>query len=186
MMKPPRNICIVHDRKVSHVLNFEDVLAQYEPMISACIRQLHIYRDHEHYRQSGRVALWQAWNRFDEEKGDFTPYAFRSIRGALLDDLKRASRLEQQVVLAEDEMLMLWIDADGRGWDGSYDGLHRAIARLTNGEKELLQWLFIEGLTQSDCAKIAGISVPGIKKRRERVLKKLREMLECEGDRMKV
>ncbi|MGG0670241.1 sigma-70 family RNA polymerase sigma factor [Lederbergia citrisecunda] len=176
----------MHDRKVSHVLNFEDVLAQYEPMISANIRQLNIYRDHEQYRQAGRVALWQAWNRFDEKKGDFTPYAFRSIRGALLDELKRESRLEQHVMPAEDEMLTLWIGADDTEWDGSNDRLHHAISWLTNGEKELLQWLFIEGLTQADCAKRAGISVPGIKKRRERLLKKLREMLEREGDGMEV
>jgi DNA-directed RNA polymerase specialized sigma subunit len=71
------------------VNNFEEVLNQYEPMISASIRTLNIYRDQESFRQTGRAALWQAWTRFDIEKGNFTPFAYRSIRGAMLDKLKR-------------------------------------------------------------------------------------------------
>ncbi|MBO0602533.1 hypothetical protein I2483_12775 [Sporosarcina sp. E16_3] len=71
------------------MMNFEDVLEQYEPMISASIRKLNIYRDHENFRQAARVALWQAWNRFDDAKGNFTPFAYRSIRGAMLDELKK-------------------------------------------------------------------------------------------------
>ncbi|WP_255485859.1 sigma factor [Sporosarcina sp. BP05] len=62
------------------MVNFEDVLEQYEPMISASIRKLNIYRGHDSFRQAARVALLQAWNRFDEAKGNFTPFAYRSIR----------------------------------------------------------------------------------------------------------
>ena len=63
--------------KAAQMMNFEDVLEQYEPMISASIRKLNIYRDHESFRQAGRIALWQAWNRFDEAKGNFTPFAYQ-------------------------------------------------------------------------------------------------------------
>ena len=77
--------------------NFEDVLAQYEPMISATLRKLNIHRDHDSFRQAGRVALWQAWARFDEAKGNFTPFAYRSIRGAMLDELKKENRFEENI-----------------------------------------------------------------------------------------
>jgi len=46
--------------KANQMMSFEDVLNQYEPMISASIRKLNIYRDHEQFRQAGRIALWQA------------------------------------------------------------------------------------------------------------------------------
>ena len=53
------------------MMNFEDVLEQYEPMISASIRKLNIYRDHDSFKQAGRVALWQAWHRFDASERKF-------------------------------------------------------------------------------------------------------------------
>ena len=85
---------------------FEEVLIQYEPMISAALRQLNVYRHHDQFRQAGRVALWQAWTRYDEEKGHFAPYASRSIRGALLDLIKSESRFEENVMQTEDDLLV--------------------------------------------------------------------------------
>ncbi|WP_412177850.1 sigma factor [Sporosarcina sp. YIM B06819] len=45
-----------------------------------------VHRRYLKLRQTGRVALWQAWTRFDTEKGNFTPFAYRSIRVAVLDE----------------------------------------------------------------------------------------------------
>lgn len=163
------------------MLNFEDVLAQYEPMISANIRKLNIYREHEHYRQTGRVALWRAWQKFDVEKGDFTPFAYRTIRGAMLDEMKKESRFEQRFMPAEDEMLKLWIGEGESEEDGWIEGLHNAVDQLTDEERMLLHWLFIDRCTQAECAKRIGISVPGVKKRRQRLMQKLREVMEEES-----
>lgn len=160
------------------MLNFEDVLAQYEPMISANIRQLNIYREHEQYRQAGRVALWQAWRKFDKEKGNFTPYAYRSIRGAMMDEMMKENRTEERFMPAEDEMLTLWIEEGVSEEEGWVDRLSQAVEQLTEEEKQLLNWLFIERDTQADCAKRLGISVAGVKKRRQRLLEKLRGMME--------
>ena len=85
--------------------DFEEVLEQFEPMISACMRKLSIYKNHQLYRQAGRIALWKAWVKFDEEKGDFAPYAYRSIYGGMLDELKKEKRQEEQTDLVEDEKL---------------------------------------------------------------------------------
>ncbi|WP_153730417.1 sigma-70 family RNA polymerase sigma factor [Sporosarcina obsidiansis] len=154
---------------------FEEVLAQYEPMISAVIRKLHIYRDFEQYRQAGRVALWQAWNRFDEDKGNFTPFAYRSIYGALLDEMKRENRFSSVNSPMEGDVL------EGMG---SYSfeveddsGLGEAIRALTLEERRLLIHLFADHYSQAECAAVFDISVAGIKKRRERLLRKLREQL---------
>lgn len=164
------------------MLNFEDVLAQYEPMISACIRQLNIYRQHEHFRQAGRVALWQAWQRFDAEKGDFAPYAYRCIRGAMMDELKKEGRFDAHYMPAEDDKLTFWIDeAEVEELENERNGsLYEAVRELTEDEFKLLQWLFVERFTRAECAERFGISVPAVKKRRERLLKKLREGMEGE------
>ncbi len=159
------------------MLVFEDVLKQYEPMIAASIRKLQIYRDHESYRQAGRIALWQAWKRFDKEKGNFTPYAYRSIQGAMLDELKKEGRFEEQVTQMDDELLEVVCTMKSPIESEWSDDLVDALELLSPSERELIQWLFIDGLTLAECTARSRITLAGIKKRRERMLLKLRKAL---------
>lgn len=144
---------------------------QYAPMISALIRKAHIYRDHDFYRQVGKVALWQTWMRFDGEKGDFTPFAYRTIYGALLDELAREGRYARLFVLSEgshfDELEAP--DAEDRlpEW---LDGV-----ALKANERKLVHELFVEDKAIRQLAGLYGISVAGMKKRRARLLEKIRE-----------
>lgn len=167
----------MHGRKDRVLTQFEDVLTQYEPMISSSLRQLNIYRDHENFKQAGRVALWQAWTRYEEGKGHFAPFASRSIRGAMLDELKKESRFEEHITQSEDDFLERLSEIEDPLPIEWSDRVDHAFETLNPTERKLIQWLFIEGLTQSECAEKAGISVPGIKKRRERMLAKLRLVL---------
>ncbi|WJY26386.1 sigma-70 family RNA polymerase sigma factor [Sporosarcina trichiuri] len=155
---------------------FEEVLEQYEPMISSIIRKLHIYREFEQFRQAGRIALWQAWSRFDETKWDFAPFAYRSIRGALLDELKRETRFNDVHVPAEDDLLE-YAGSETEDDTSTFSRLEEALVKLTAEEKELLILLYEDRVTQTTCAAHFGISVAGVKKRRERLLAKLRGQL---------
>lgn len=170
----------MHGRKGRTLTDFESVLAQYEPMITATIRKLNIYRNYEHFRQAGRVALWQAWTRYEEGKGHFAPFAARSIHGAMLDVLKKENQFEVHVVQTEDDILTTFIEQESEPifYDEWSDTLLEAVEQLTANEKQLIQWVFVEGLTQAECAKKANISVGGIKKRRERMLVKLKALLQ--------
>lgn len=154
--------------------NFEDILQQYEPMISASIRNLHIYRDHDSFIQAGRVALWQAWNRFDATKGNFTAFAYRSIRGAMLDEMKKESKFDERFTHVDDSSLAYLLENQNHCHAGMADKIADILDILSPAERELIQSLFIEGLTLMECAKNIGISVEGIKKRRHRILFKLR------------
>ncbi|WP_040287477.1 sigma-70 family RNA polymerase sigma factor [Sporosarcina koreensis] len=155
---------------------FEEVLEQYEPMISSIIRKLHIYREFEQFRQAGRIALWQAWSRFDETKGDFPPYAYRSIHGALLDELKRETRFSDVHVPAEDDLLE-YVSTETDSDTSASSRLEEVLLQLTAEEKELVTLLYEDRVTQTVCAAHFGISVAGVKKRRERLLGKLRGQL---------
>ena len=157
--------------------DFEEVLEQFEPMISACIRKLSIYKNHEIYRQTGRIALWKAWVKFDEGKGNFAPYAYRSIYGGMLDELKKEKRQEEHADLVEDEKLAVLLEKNLVLSKVSED-LERAIESLQAQERELLMWIFVEGISLQQAATRVGITIPGIKKRRERILVKLRERIE--------
>ncbi|TQR21262.1 sigma-70 family RNA polymerase sigma factor [Psychrobacillus vulpis] len=155
-------------------MTFDEILTQYEPMISACIRKLHIYKNHELYKQAGRIALWKAWVRYDETRGDFAPYAYRFMYGAILDELKRERNFEETINPMEDEKLSFLLEQVLIRHIQNED-LGLALENLTLNERQLLLWIFVEGISLQQAAIRAGISIPGIKKRRERMLKKLRE-----------
>lgn len=154
--------------------NFEDVLEQYEPMISALIRKLNIYRNHDSFKQIGRIALWQAWNRFDQAKGNFTPFAYRSIRGAILDQIKKENLFEERFTHMDDTSLESLLEDQCHLHTGSTEGLADVLGILSEAERELVHWLFIDGFTLAECADRVGITVAGIQKRRQRILAKLR------------
>ncbi|MFJ7825443.1 sigma-70 family RNA polymerase sigma factor [Psychrobacillus sp. NPDC096623] len=157
--------------------NFEEVLEQFEPMISACIRKLCIYKNHELYRQAGAIALWKALVKYDEERGDFAPYAYRSIYGGMLDELKREKRQEEQVDPVEDDELAFLLE---QSLETSLlrEDVEIAVESLQPNERELLMWIFVEGISLQQAATRVGISIPGIKKRRERILAKLRDRMD--------
>ncbi|QHJ70661.1 sigma-70 family RNA polymerase sigma factor [Planococcus halotolerans] len=150
---------------------FKEVEEQYAPMISALIRKVNIYRDYELYRQVGKVALWQAWMRFDGEKGDFTPYAFRTVHGALLDELAREGKYAKLFVLSEgghfDELEAPLREEKLPEWIESID--------LKEKERKLLKELFVEDKAVKQLAELYGISVAGMKKKRARLLEKIKD-----------
>ncbi|MFD1031289.1 sigma-70 family RNA polymerase sigma factor [Metaplanococcus flavidus] len=156
---------------VSEFEDFNDVEEQYAPMISALIRKLHIYRDHEEYRQVGKLALWQAWSRYDGDKGDFTPFAFRTVHGAMLDELAREGRYAKLFLLSEGEHF------ESLAMPEPAEKLPEWLLKinLKNKERQLLNELFVEDKGIKQLAELYGISVAGMKKKRERVLKKIKE-----------
>lgn len=169
----------MHGRKGRLLTEFDEVLTQYEPMISATIRKLNIYRNFEQFKQVGRIALWQAWTRYEEKQGHFAPYASRYIRGAMLDLLRGENQFETHVVQTEDDLLAMLVEQESEPvfYNTWTDALIEAVEQLPINDQNLIRWIYVEGLTQSECAEKAQISVAGIKKRRERLLNKLRELL---------
>lgn len=155
--------------------NFEDVLMQFEPMIFSCIKKLHIYKNHQSFIQVGRIGLWKAWKRYDSSKGDFAPFAYRSIYGSLLDELKKASN-EVNIFPEEDEVLEFLLN---KTIEPTFDSekLLTAISQLNEVEKQLIQLLFFERCSLDNVAMHYGITKAGVKKKRERVLHKLKRIM---------
>ena len=154
---------------------FEDVLDQFEPMIHACLRKLRIYKNHESFIQVGRIGLWKAWQRYDSTKGDFAPFAYRSIYGSLLDELKKASR-DESLIPAEDQTLEILSNKQVHQTEWSVKTLE-ALSLLNPQEKHLIHLLFIECYSLDEAADKIGITKVNLKKRRERTLKKLKHSL---------
>ncbi|MFX3674757.1 MAG: sigma-70 family RNA polymerase sigma factor [Paenisporosarcina sp.] len=157
---------------------FDEVLKAFEPMIYAILRRLRIYKDHEQFIQIGRIGLWQAWKRYQEERGNFAPFAYRSIYGMMLDELKKSNAYDLKTLPTEDDVLERFIGAASTSKTPPIlDGLQEALHVLNDQEKKLIQLLFFEGYTLEEVAIQIGISKSGVKKKRERTLKKLRDFI---------
>ena len=74
---------------------FENVRVQYEPMIHKIILQLHITHDREEFFAEGSLALYEAFLNFKDEKGNFSAYAFATIRGTLLKKIRKEHQAAQ-------------------------------------------------------------------------------------------
>ena len=155
---------------------FEEVLKQYEPMIYSCIRKLQIYKDYAEFIQAGRVGLWKAWQSYDKERGDFTPFAYRTIYGSMLDELKKSYAFEQHMVPTEKEIVEHLIGSCGNSVSYS-DIIHEALTQLKESEYQLIQLLFLQGYNLDEVALQMGISKACLKKKRHRTLKELKILM---------
>ncbi|SEN36325.1 DNA-directed RNA polymerase [Mesobacillus persicus] len=83
--------------------SFEQVAEQYTPMIYSIIRSLNIYKNKDDYFQIGQIGLWEAYERFDPEKGQFLNYAYTYIKGKILTELKKSKNYEDHTCPASEE-----------------------------------------------------------------------------------
>ena len=73
-------------------MEFEQLAANYSNMIHSIIHSLHIYQNQDEFYQIGLIALWKASQKYDEQKGKFSTYAYLSIRGEMLMHLKKEKK----------------------------------------------------------------------------------------------
>lgn len=69
--------------------SFEQISAQYEPMIHDIMHKLNIYKNTEEFHQLGLITLWQAWKNHDDEKGNLFSYAYGMVKGKMMNELTR-------------------------------------------------------------------------------------------------
>lgn len=143
---------------------FDEVLTQYQPMIRSILRKTRIYRDHDVFRQAAAIALWKVWENYDESKGSFTGYAYRSMYGAVLDELKRTTK---DIPVETSYFDMEYV----ANTESHIDDL---LAILPSTQRDVLILCYIHGFTALEIAQILNISEPGIKKRKKVALAKLR------------
>ena len=77
---------------------FKEAVVLYEGMIVNQIKKLGIRKDYEEYYQCGLIGLWHAYERFDAKKGYFPAYALVTVRGYILERLKKESTLQERCV----------------------------------------------------------------------------------------
>lgn len=77
---------------------FTETAVLYEGMIVNQIKKLGIRQDYEEYYQCGLIGLWYAYERYDAEKGSFPAYAVVTVRGYILERLKKECVVQERYV----------------------------------------------------------------------------------------
>lgn len=155
---------------------FEKLEQDYKPLILSIMKSLHIYRDHEHYYQTGLVALWEAHTRYDQAKAKFSTFAFSTIRGRILEQLNEERRFydhhqglqpEDSLDLADSNTLVPFVN----NWVEIYCG------DLTENQRKWVQKRIIEDKRIIDIAREESVSTDAVKSWGKEAIKKMRKTI---------
>jgi len=157
--------------------SFEEVLEQYRPMIYHMIRRLRIYKNVDEFEQIGLIALWEAYQNMQEDKGSFTGYAYATIRGKMLTALAKARKEGETVVYPKEEFWSVETDMSLRP-PLELETLLSYCDGLTENEKKWVVATFYLQLKPGEIAVIEGKSISAIKKWRKGALEKIKKQIQ--------
>lgn len=158
---------------------FEDILEQYEPMIKSILRKTNIYKNHDHFYQVARIALWQAWRNFDSIKGTFSNYAYRMVLTSIYSAMYKENKYTKSQIPYEKDKLTIVAQYHDLKQMPHHQAttLETLAASLTEVEFELLRDLYYHQYKYEELTLKYNTSVAALKKRRDRIIKKLRSEL---------
>lgn len=131
---------------------FTETVTLYEKMIKNQMKRLCLYRDYEEYYQCGLIGLWKAYEKYEEEKGTFSAYAFVTVRGYLIEKLKKESRFQKRHTFAGQEALQNVCGAEASSEVQDYMSL------LDEKEKHIIYERFYVGKKIHEIAEEMGMT----------------------------
>jgi RNA polymerase sigma factor (sigma-70 family) len=160
--------------------SYERLVAQYEPMIYKIMFSLHLYKDIDEFYQIGLIALWEASQRFDAKKGEFTSYAYTTIRGKLLTELTKSKQLEERILYPMEEF---WTKIEEPQAVATIEDTllfsYRKV--LTENQYKWLSYTIRDGQSVKEIAKKEHVSPSAVKAWRAGARERLQRLMR-EGD----
>jgi RNA polymerase sigma factor (sigma-70 family) len=153
-------------REKLNVESFETVHKQFNRLIYKIMHSLHIYKNQEEFYQTGLIALWEAYEKFDHDKGAFPSYAHTYIKGRLLTALTKDHLYDERNEYKKEEFWELIVD------DQSSETLAEELilsycSNLTKNQKKWVFYTALKMMTISEIAEAEGVSISAVKKWRK-------------------
>ncbi|MDW2876587.1 MULTISPECIES: sigma-70 family RNA polymerase sigma factor [Bacillaceae] len=142
--------------------NFELLAEQYQPMIRKIIRTLSIYKNEDEFLQIGLIALWEAHKNFRPEKGEFTNFAYTTIKGKFLTEMTRTNREAEHKVYAKEEF---WENIEGADSRVPFEKklILSYCGELTDNQTKWVLYTVLEDLTVPEIAERERVSLSAVK-----------------------
>ncbi|MDF2036636.1 sigma-70 family RNA polymerase sigma factor [Cytobacillus oceanisediminis] len=158
--------------------SFEQLAAQYEPMIHKIMHSLNIYKNKEEFYQLGLITLWQAWQNHDAEKGTLLSYAYSMIKGKIMQELTTQHKQSQQYSYPNDEF---WELIEDPSPFPSTDLAHELLKRcglLSANQMKWLQYTLYDQLSVKEIAEKEQVTPSAVKNWRHGAREKLKNIME--------
>lgn len=154
-------------------MSFDEIKEKYEPMIKKQLTALNIYQNYEDFYQVGVIGLWDAYRRFDPNKGSFGSFAMKTVRGNMLMHLTKEARYkERQHLVGGVELFERVGVTEDRALE--LELFTPYIENLTPREKLWVIETFLYDKKPSDIASEQKVSINSVKTWRSSALRKLR------------
>lgn len=155
--------------------SFDQLAVQYTPMIHKIIRSLNIYKNKDEFYQLALIGLWEASERFDSSKGDFTNYAYSLIKGKIKNEMTKANK-DADLTKTVKEEYWLGIEDDFATIPFEEDTLlsYCINSQLTENQSKWVLYHFQKGFNIREIADIEQVSLSSVKAWRAGAKEKLR------------
>lgn len=148
---------------------------QQQSLIVRVLNDLKIYKNRDDYMQVARISVWQSIPDFDESRGELDMFIYSRVKYALIRAMTKANKIEQFEFATDDKEL--YVIADHQiDFEGD-ERIPEWFELLTEEDRRLLRMIYFEEKTTMEVAVYFGISYEALKKRRQRLLKKLKNIV---------
>lgn len=153
-------------------MTVNDKIKSYEPMIHSIVQHLNILYDKDEYMQIGRIAVFEAINKFDVNKTSCSEsqFVYTLIRQRLIDEIRKVSRYQERYTPGENSSLETPAPED------SYN-LENTAAKVLNPREYRWFTLALSGYSLKETAEVLGVSVSTAKNIRRSARDKLQGSL---------
>lgn len=142
--------------------SFDQLAEQYEPMIWKILQSLHIYKNQDEFYQVALIALWEAYERFNPEKGSFTNYAYTFIKGRVMSAMTNSNKYENNCFYPEEEFWSVLEDSAPLQVLEE-DMIKSYCVDLTENQKKWVLYSIFDGLQIREIAQIEKVSISTVK-----------------------
>jgi RNA polymerase sigma factor (sigma-70 family) len=143
-------------------------------MIHKIIHSLNIYKDQQEFYQTGLIALWEASQKFDSEKGAFAAYAYSYIKGRILTEMNSKNKDLDRQTYPKEEFWEL-VEDEWSEIPFSREILLAYCEELTVCQTKWVMYTFIDMLTIREIAERERVSIGAVKKWRKGATDRMRE-----------
>ncbi len=154
---------------------FEQLYNDYAPMLFGIIlRIVDNQADAENLLQDCFVKIWMNIAQFDPQKGWLATWMINIARNCAIDfmrsgyfSLRRKIHWEDPLVSGESRLVT-------RSLNEETIGLRQLLEKLPPACREVIEWMYFDGMSQSEIADTFGIPLGTVKTRTRAALKALR------------
>ncbi|WHY59684.1 sigma-70 family RNA polymerase sigma factor [Cytobacillus firmus] len=158
--------------------SFEQISAQYEPMIHDIMHKLNIYKNTEEFHQLGLITLWQAWKNHDDEKGTFLSYAYSMVKGHMMMELTRQTKQIDRYIYPKADFWEFIEDTSPVPSPELTQELYKKCGMLSENQMKWLHYTLCDGLSVREIAEKERVSLSAVKNWRQGAREKLKKIMQ--------